>query len=367
MSLMATGLSALGGLFGASQGGMFDNISSAVGELGSDFMSGIASGSMAADRTPGDLQSSVGAKSALQGSNTPPSAQPAPVQASGSQAQKLNLATELGKAANDVMTGTISNFGDTFTSKLTDKVFKQDPVALAKTQGKAANAYMEAAYPGTNVWDKLGQAGAPAGTVSAGIGAGNARQLQKTGNTQQTGIVGSQNATSIANAGLNSATSRANTHDVIMQRQPLIEAQTADTLAAASLKSHQAGQSDAAAEASRASAVASHAAAGASHAQAGYTRAQTQTAEQLRPGQVKAQNQTAENLTTPGHLGQIYQTGKNVPGDALKYLQQPAGSWDMSVGEAWQGLKGYYDKAVDNIKSSGGILGSQAKKDTQRK
>jgi len=347
---------------------MMESLAGLIGSMGSSLLTGAESAGTAAlasmlggsgagggATSPEQIASDAGIKSSLQGANIPPSGAQMPSETTGSQSVSSQLGRLLGKTTGGLMSDAISTGSSQLSNRLVDNLLHNDPRSLAYEQGKDAQTYMNAAYPGTNKWDKLGQAGAASGVATTDTSALNARGISTQGNATSRANTKLTADTSTINAGIGAVTSRRNTHDQLAQSAPLVQAQvakanadTAASLADTSLTPNRRRQIDAAAGAASASAQAATASAGASTAQAEQTR-------QLTGPKVQHETAAAESAKTPSVAGGIYQTGKTFLSEASDYADKKGtefGNW------LWEKTHDHVNSQLDIHKGSNGIKGA---------
>ncbi|KZQ48289.1 hypothetical protein [Klebsiella aerogenes] len=193
---------------------VMSSIAGVMGSLASGLAKGIASGS----ETPAsasDVLENAGIKSSMQGVNPPPAGnaeQPIQTQGAAKPSLTQSLTDLASKSASDVLTGVATQGVNAATSHLVDNLFGDPLVRQAKSQGKAAKVYGETAYPGTNVWDKLGAAGASSGAAAAASAATNLQDKQF---KQQKELTKMQLENQKDIAGIAATTSRLNTKDQV--------------------------------------------------------------------------------------------------------------------------------------------------------
>lgn len=201
---------------------VMSSIAGVMGSLASGLAKGIASGS----ETPAsasDVLENAGIKSSMQGVNPPPAGsaeQPIQTQGAAKPSLTQSLTDLASKSASDVLTGVATQGVNAATDKLVGHLFGDPLVRQAKREGKATKAYGETAYPGTNVWDKLGAAGASAGAVGT---ASAATALQDKQFKQQKELTKMQLENQKEIAGITAATSRLNTKDQVYSQNAQLQ------------------------------------------------------------------------------------------------------------------------------------------------
>lgn len=201
---------------------VMSSIAGVMGSLASGLAKGIASGS----ETPASARAvleDAGIKSSMQGVNPPPpgsAEQPIETQGAAKPSLTQSLTDLASKSASDVLTGVATQGVNAATSHLVDNLFGDPLVRQAKSQGKAAKVYGETAYPGTNVWDKLGAAGASSGAAAAASAATNLQDKQF---KQQKELTKMQLDNQKEIAGITAATSRLNTKDQVYSQNAQLQ------------------------------------------------------------------------------------------------------------------------------------------------
>lgn len=203
-------LSSAGGLVGGGLGAMFGGPAGAA----AGFSMGSAAGNMlGGTQSPAPISAASptdGIQSSLQGSNVPPpDSGEQPSESTGSQAMALVQDT-----AKNIIQGVASQAQTSATNAIVNQVFGNPALAQAKQQGQNARAFMDAAYPEANPWDLLG-AGGGTDFASAQNASENATQMQDKQFDQQKQLQQMQLNTQLQIAGIQAATSRANTQDQV--------------------------------------------------------------------------------------------------------------------------------------------------------
>lgn len=203
-------LSSAGGLVGGGLGAMFGGPAGAAAGF---TMGSTAGGMLGGTQSPAPISVASptdGIQSSLQGSNVPPpDSGEQPSESTGSQAMSLVKDT-----AMNIVKGVASQGEQNATNAIINHVFGNPALAQAKQQGLDARAFMDSAYPEANIWDKMG-AGGGTDFATAQTGTENATQLQDKQFDQQKQLQQMQLNTQLQIAGIQAATSRANTQDQV--------------------------------------------------------------------------------------------------------------------------------------------------------
>jgi len=125
---------------------------------------------------------------------------PAAAAAISAVAKKTKSSNIISNFGNSVASGVGSAVGGALGGKLTDKITGIPSALSASEQGQQAMDYMNAAYPGTTAWDRLGAggAGAPSSTSAVNTEKMKMRQenkMQSRALTTQAMIADRQNRT----------------------------------------------------------------------------------------------------------------------------------------------------------------------------
>lgn len=312
---------------------------SVLGSLASGVMGSLFGGAGASpaisDSQKADVQFQ-GVKSSLQGANAPAAGvSTAPASVSGTQKPAFDARTALNDAVG-VIGDSITKGASTALSGSIARKFEaalgNSEIDMAKRKGSAGRAALDTAFPEANVWDKMGAAGPAFGAAGMGSSSQSATQMQEDTQRHQMAITKEQLDSQNKIAGLNGAINYVNTHDQMKQQQAVVDAQVKNI-----------------------------------NAQTLNTIAQTDRSRELTPHEKRLIIEQGTAASAPGHLGNIYTTGKTVADEAKSWFTTPAGPGDMTINQALDAAKGWFKDKVDDFNASGGILGSQARKETRRK
>src|SRR6476660_3220438 len=213
-------------MFGAIAGGIASALAS--GAMSTLFAGGAnaASGGIQGDVLAIDNNTVgmgyAGIKSAIQGSNVP----------SADEAVPSFVSVAMAKAGKGLLEGTVQACTSAVSDKLLDLVGLGGKSAADK--GKDTRAYLAAAFPELNAWERAGADASSAGMVDAGFE--NQKELTKMQLDNQKEIAEMQNETQKEIAGIQSTPSRQNTKDqVYAQNATLAYEQTESTDRVASI------------------------------------------------------------------------------------------------------------------------------------
>lgn len=230
-------------MLGSLVGGLFGGIGSSLGGVVGSMFGGSKKSPTIDFQPLIDAQQKAaedaGIRSSLQGSNVPDNSA-APSTTSGSLSEILGL-KNLGSSVTEAVSGGIKSavsgaFGDLGSSvvdKLLGRGGKSGPMSGAD-MGAQARAYLDAAFPELNPWEKAGAGASGAGVE--GAAQDNAIKLAKMQNDTQKDIARIQadtqkdiakmtNDTSLDVAGIQSSTSRENTKDQVFAQNEMLSYQ----------------------------------------------------------------------------------------------------------------------------------------------
>src|SRR3546814_3783658 len=133
----------------------------------------------------------------------------------------------MAKAGKGLLEGTLQVGTSAVSDKLLDLVGLGGKSAADK--GKDTRDYLAAAFPELNAWERAGADASSAGMVDAGFE--NQKELTKMQLDNQKEIAEKKNASKKKTAGIQSATSRTNTHDQVNAKNEMLDYQQKKTSA----------------------------------------------------------------------------------------------------------------------------------------